>query len=85
MPILNFRDYGETVLGFKFPFTEDEVKEQMEIEAILKKERATRARMKPKAIELTGTEFILFCDSFNSMNDKEFKVYRDKMYEEKRK
>lgn len=80
MPILNWKEYGAGVLFMVWPFSEAEVEEQMEILAICRKEQKTRDRMKPKAIELNGAEFIAYCEQYNSLSETEFAVYRENRY-----
>ena len=67
MSILNYRSYGEDVLGLRWPFGEDEVKEEMQLVARIKAEKKARLKYhpEPKSIELTGSQFIAYCQAYN--------------------
>ena len=55
MPIPNYKQYGEA-MGLRWPFTEDEVEQQMKFEAELKRKKMLREINQPK--ELSGAEFL---------------------------
>ena len=79
--ILNYKRYGRA-LGLRSPFSEEEVIEEMKLIEQIKHDREQKLKTgsgrnpPPKAIELTGKEFLIFNDNYNSMNNKEFKAER---------
>ncbi len=80
MPILNYKQYGEA-LGFLSPFTEAEVREQMKLNYLIEMEKRKRRKQEPKTINLTGAEFIAFCEQFRTLSKTDFMAYRANLYQ----
>lgn len=64
--VTNWLSYGRDVLKLREPFTNREVIEEIEILNILKIEKRRRDKNAPKTIELSGAEFIGFCERYNA-------------------
>ncbi len=62
MPILNWKQYGGAVLGLRWPFKAEDVKEEIGLIASIKYDNRNR---KPAPKELSGAEFIAFCHQYN--------------------
>jgi len=68
MPILNYRQVGE-VIGLNWPFTEEEVIEQLKIDRICARDRIRSQNRYPKDNNMTGSEFIQFIKTYNQKKE----------------
>ena len=72
MPILNYRLAFSTfflqvggVIGLNWPFTEEEVIEQLKIDRICARDRIRSQDLYPKDNNMTGSEFLKFISTYN--------------------
>lgn len=80
MPILNYKQYGEA-MSLRWPFTAEEVEEEIELIASIKYDKQKRLKRQPKAIDLTGLEFMAFCEQFRTLSETDFIAYRTDLYQ----